>query len=128
MHDQPLRGITVLDFGQVYNGPYCGFLLAQAGARVIKVESLVGETLRARGDSAPSVYPFTNLNTNKECITLNLKREEARELVRKLVCNVDQAELELLLRRLTEWADKGYDDASQLADDIVYVEYGIETV
>ena len=89
MHDQPLRGITVLDFGQVYNGPYCGFLLAQAGARVIKVESLVGETLRARGDSAPSVYPFTNLNTNKECITLNLKREEARELVRKLVCNVD---------------------------------------
>jgi len=33
---QPLKGITVLDFGQVYNGPYCGFLLAQAGARVDK--------------------------------------------------------------------------------------------
>ena len=32
----PLAGLTVLDFGQVYNGPYCGFLLAQAGARVIK--------------------------------------------------------------------------------------------
>ena len=37
MQEQPLSGITVLDFGQVYNGPYCGFLLAQAGARVIKV-------------------------------------------------------------------------------------------
>ena len=37
---QPLAGVTVLDFGQVYNGPYCGFLLAQAGARVIKVESV----------------------------------------------------------------------------------------
>ena len=48
MQTQPLTGITVLDFGQVYNGPYCGFLLAQAGARVIKVESLIGETLRAR--------------------------------------------------------------------------------
>jgi CoA:oxalate CoA-transferase len=33
----PLEGFTVLDFGQVYNGPYCGFLLAQAGARVIIV-------------------------------------------------------------------------------------------
>ena len=46
MQAQPLEGITVLDFGQVYNGPYCGFLLAQAGARVIKIESLIGETLR----------------------------------------------------------------------------------
>lgn len=89
MNQQPLAGITVLDFGQVYNGPYCGFLLAQAGARVIKVESLIGETLRARGDSAPSVYPFTNLNTNKECITLNLKQAEARELVRKMTTKVD---------------------------------------
>ena len=44
----PLEGVTVLDFGQVYNGPYCGFLLAQAGARVIKVESPQGETLRGR--------------------------------------------------------------------------------
>ena len=49
MKQQPLAGITVLDFGQVYNGPYCGFLLAQAGARVIKVESLTGETLRSNG-------------------------------------------------------------------------------
>lgn len=49
MQDQPLSGVTVLDFGQVYNGPYCGFLLAQAGARVIKIESLIGETLRVRG-------------------------------------------------------------------------------
>ena len=47
----PLDGFTVLDFGQVYNGPYCGFLLAQAGARVIKVESLIGETLRAEANA-----------------------------------------------------------------------------
>ena len=44
MQEQPLSGMTVLDFGQVYNGPYCGFLLAQAGARVIKVESLTPTT------------------------------------------------------------------------------------
>ncbi|HEY6599827.1 MAG TPA: CoA transferase, partial [Pseudomonadales bacterium] len=47
MTAQPLSGITVLDFGQIYNGPYCGFLLAMAGARVIKVESPQGEVLRA---------------------------------------------------------------------------------
>ena len=46
---QPLAGITVLDFGQIYNGPYCGFLLAMAGARVIKIESPQGESLRGRG-------------------------------------------------------------------------------
>ena len=89
MNQQPLAGITVLDFGQVYNGPYCGFLLAQAGARVIKVESLIGATLRARGDSSPASYPFSNLNTNKECITLNIKTEEGRDLIRTLAQRVD---------------------------------------
>ena len=69
MNRQPLEGVTVLDFGQVYNGPYCGFLLAQGGARVIKVESLVGETLRARGARSAASYPFAILNTNKECIS-----------------------------------------------------------
>lgn len=89
MNQQPLHGVTVLDFGQVYNGPYCGFLLAQAGARVIKVESLIGETLRARGTGGPSSYPFASLNTNKESIALNLKSEEARNVIRRLVKQVD---------------------------------------
>ena len=89
MNKQPLDGVTVLDFGQVYNGPYCGFLLAQSGARVIKVESLQGETLRARGDSSPASYPFANLNTNKECITLNIKKQDAREIIKKLATKVD---------------------------------------
>ena len=34
----PLNGVTVIDLGQIYNGPYCTFLIAMAGARVIKVE------------------------------------------------------------------------------------------
>jgi crotonobetainyl-CoA:carnitine CoA-transferase CaiB-like acyl-CoA transferase len=89
MKEQPLDGVTVLDFGQVYNGPYCGFLLAQAGARVIKVESLIGETLRARGTKSPATYPFAFLNTNKECITLNIKTEAAQTLLKRLACKVD---------------------------------------
>ncbi|MEM9620890.1 MAG: CoA transferase [Pseudomonadota bacterium] len=89
MQNQPLAGITVLDFGQVYNGPYCGFLLAQAGARVIKVESLIGETLRARGAGTAASYPFALLNSNKESISLNIKSPEGQALLKRMVVNVD---------------------------------------
>jgi len=89
MQTQPLDAITVLDFGQVYNGPYCGFLLAQAGARVIKVESLQGETLRARGDKASSTFPFAVLNSNKHSITLNIKSAEGQGIVKRLARRVD---------------------------------------
>ncbi len=86
---QPLSHITVLDFGQVYNGPYCGFLLAQAGARVIKVEARTGETLRARGRATSSSYPFSLLNTNKECITLNIQSADGQALLKRMVPHVD---------------------------------------
>ncbi|MBT3427713.1 MAG: CoA transferase [Gammaproteobacteria bacterium] len=89
MQEQPLSDITVLDFGQVYNGPYCGFLLAQAGARVIKVESLIGETLRSRGVKSTASYPFAVLNVNKESITLNIKSTQGQALLKKLVSQVD---------------------------------------
>jgi CoA:oxalate CoA-transferase len=88
MTPQPLAGLTVLDFGQIYNGPYCGFLLAMAGARVIKIESPQGENLRSRKASSAS-YPFAMLNANKESITLNLKSERGRELLRALVPRAD---------------------------------------
>jgi crotonobetainyl-CoA:carnitine CoA-transferase CaiB-like acyl-CoA transferase len=89
MQTQPLDGVTVLDFGQVYNGPYCGFLLAQAGARVIKVESKVGETLRARGAKSAASYPFAWLNTNKECITLNIQTDAGQRLLKRMAAEVD---------------------------------------
>ncbi len=89
MTAQPLAGITVLDFGQIYNGPYCGFLLAMAGARVVKIESPQGESLRARGTRSSASYPFAMLNANKEAITLNLKSERGRELLRGLVSRAD---------------------------------------
>lgn len=89
VNQQPLTGVTVLDFGQVYNGPYCGFLLAQAGARVIKVESLIGETLRARGQTSAASFAFTMLNANKESMTLNIKSAQAQALLKTLVTQVD---------------------------------------
>ena len=87
--DQPLAGVTALDFGQIYNGPYCGFLLAQAGARVIKVESPLGEPLRARGDRSAASYPFALLNGGKEGITLNIKSEAGQAILKRLARKVD---------------------------------------
>ncbi|MCP5028425.1 MAG: CoA transferase [Actinomycetia bacterium] len=81
----PLVGVTVLDLGQIYQGPYCGFLLAMSGARVIKVEQTRGEPLRARGPS----LPYAMLNSCKETVTVNLKDTRGRDLLRRLATRAD---------------------------------------
>ena len=90
MTDYPLTGVTVIDLGQIYQGPYATFLMAMAGARVIKVEPRQGEPARrrARVGGGGSV-PMAMLNSNKDCITLNLKTETGRELLRRLVRKAD---------------------------------------
>jgi CoA:oxalate CoA-transferase len=85
----PLSGITVIDLSHVYNGPYATFLMAMAGADVIKVEPLEGEHLRSRGDMGGAALPFAMLNSNKQAVTLNLKTEKGRELLREMVSRAD---------------------------------------
>ena len=85
----PLSGITVIDLSHVYNGPYATFLMALAGATVIKVEPFNGEHLRSRGDMGGAALPFAMLNSNKKPVTLNLKSEEGRQLLRELVARAD---------------------------------------
>jgi CoA:oxalate CoA-transferase len=87
---QPLTGITVIDLGQVYQGPYAAFLMAKAGARVIKVEPRHGEPLRAReAISGGASLPLAMLNSNKEAITLNLKSPRGVELLKALAARAD---------------------------------------
>lgn len=81
----PLEGVTVVDLGQIYNGPYCTFLMAMAGARIIKIEAKGGENLRRRSVVAGAALPFAMLNSNKTFATLNLKTERGRELLRAMV-------------------------------------------
>jgi CoA:oxalate CoA-transferase len=81
----PLHGVTVIDLGQIYNGPYCSFLLAMAGADVIKVEPKTGEHLRRRSVVGGAALPFAMLNSNKRCVTLNLKTERGRALLVEMV-------------------------------------------
>ena len=84
--NRPLAGITVLDFGQVYQGPYATLLMAKAGADVIKIEPPQGEPLRRRAPPGKSTtFPIAMLNPNKRAITLNLKHERGRALLFQMV-------------------------------------------
>lgn len=85
----PLKGVTVIDLGQIYNGPYATFLMAMAGARVIKIEPPGGEKMRRRGTVGGAMLPFAMLNSNKEFVTLNLKSAEGVELLKQMVAKAD---------------------------------------
>jgi len=85
----PLDGVTVIDFGQIYNGHYAGFLMAMAGAKVIKVEPKHGENMRRRGAVGGAMVPFAMLNSNKEFVTLNLKSPDGIALARQLIAKAD---------------------------------------
>ena len=88
--NMPLAGITVIDLGQIYQGPYATLLMAKAGANVIKVEPLTGEPVRLRAKVAKSAtFPFAMLNSNKRGITLDLKSAKGRELLKRMVAKAD---------------------------------------
>jgi CoA:oxalate CoA-transferase len=83
----PLTGVRVLDLGRIYLGPWCGALLALAGADVVKVESPDGDPTRAGTTGSP--VPFALLNSNKRAITLDLKSDDGRETFLRLVRAAD---------------------------------------
>lgn len=85
----PFSGITVLDLSHIYNGPYATFLMAMAGAEVIKIEPHGGEHLRVRAALGGAALPFAMLNGNKKSVTLNLKTEKGRELFLQMVRSAD---------------------------------------
>jgi crotonobetainyl-CoA:carnitine CoA-transferase CaiB-like acyl-CoA transferase len=86
----PLAGLVVIDFGQIFQGPYATLLLAKNGAEVIKVEPPQGEPLRRRAmPGTSSTLPFAMLNQNKRAVTLNLKHEKGRELLFEMVRRAD---------------------------------------
>jgi formyl-CoA transferase len=85
----PLDGVTVVDLSQIYNGPYATFLLATAGAHVIKIEPPGGESLRRRGVVGGAALPFAMLNGCKQCLELDLKSAEGKEILRDLAAKAD---------------------------------------
>ena len=89
--DGPLAGTLVLDLTRVLAGPYCTMVLADLGARVIKVEA------PGRGDDARHIGPFVSgksayfmsLNRGKESIALDLKNDADRSVFEKLLARAD---------------------------------------
>lgn len=86
---QPLAGMKVIDLSQIYNGPYATFLMAAAGAHVIKVEPPGGEPLRRRGVVGGAALPFAMLNGCKDSIVLDLKTADGLAALKALVTDAD---------------------------------------
>lgn len=88
---EALKGLRILDFSHVYQGPVGTQLLADYGADVIKVERPgAGDWSRSWGPFTKEVsLPFANLNRNKRSLTVNTKSEEGKALIYKLVEKAD---------------------------------------
>lgn len=88
----PLAGITVLDFSRVLSGPFCTMLLADMGARVIKIEHPArGDDTRHWGPpfvGGESAY-FLSVNRNKESVALDFTETESRRLVDAILERAD---------------------------------------
>lgn len=87
----PLSGVKVLDLTRVLAGPYCTMVLGDLGAEVIKIEPAgSGDDSRAFGPfiNGESSY-FMSLNRNKKSLTLNLKTDGGKEILRKLARQAD---------------------------------------
>lgn len=87
----PLEGIKVLSFGRVLAGPFAAMLLADLGAEVIKIENPQrGDMARGNGPFIKDLSSyFLSVNRGKKSFTLNLRHEKAREIIKRLIQQVD---------------------------------------
>ena len=116
-----LEGVKVLDLTRVLAGPYCGMMLADMGAEVIKIE------MPGRGDDSRKNAPivngesayFMNLNRNKRGMTLNLKSDEGKEIFREMVKKSDIV-IENYRPGVMDKLGLGYEDLRKLNPAIIY--------
>lgn len=87
---KPLQGLRVIELGQLLAGPFAGCMLGYFGAEVIKVEPPGGDPIRNWREvkDGTSLW-WRSLARNKKCISVNLKTEEGRALVRELLLSAD---------------------------------------
>ena len=117
----PLSDLTVVEMTAHRAGPFCGALLADMGARVIKIERPgVGDPVRVQGvgPDGKTGY-FVALNRNKESVTLDLKSDAGVEAARALLAEADVF-VENFGYGVTDRLGIGYDDLNELNPDLVY--------
>ena len=120
MRHTPLEGTVVLDMSQAVTGPYAGWLLGGMGARVIKLEGFQGDQSRIATKRREGKSPlFALYNGGKEAMTLNLKTEKGREILKKLVPKVDVIIENFVPGTMEEW-QLTYEVLSELNPRLVY--------
>ncbi len=125
---RPLDGIRVIDFSQVWAGPYATLLLALMGAEVIKVESrkridgsrLSSLTTGQRFSGFDSSTVYNELNLNKMDICLDLGQPKAIELAKRLVTISDVA-LQNFRPGVMDRLGLGYEALSEVKPNIIYL-------
>jgi crotonobetainyl-CoA:carnitine CoA-transferase CaiB-like acyl-CoA transferase len=87
----PLQGIRVIDFGRFIAGPYCGMLLADMGADVVRVDRRQGSEDRYTGPVTRGGEggAFLSLNRNKRSLTLDTSKPQSAEIIRRLAKTAD---------------------------------------
>ncbi len=118
----PLEGIRVIDFGRYIAAPYCGMLLADLGADVIRVERREGGEDRSVGPvtSRGEGGMFLNLNRNKRGITLSLGSPGSEDVVRRLVSRADIVIVNLPFKVLQK-VGLDYESLKTIKEDIILV-------
>lgn len=87
---QPLTGIRVVDLTRVLSGPFATMLLADMGADVIKIETPGGDPVRQQGDLSRGMsWYFASFNRNKRSVVLDLRKDEGKRVLERLLATAD---------------------------------------
>lgn len=88
--DKPLKGMRVIEMGQLIAGPFTGSVLGYFGAEVIKIEPITGDPVRYwRLTENNTSYWWHSVSRNKKSVTLNLKSEEGIQIAKDLILKSD---------------------------------------
>lgn len=118
---RPLEGVRVLEVGQLIAGPFAGSLLAYFGAEVIKVEPPgAGDPIRQwRVVREGSSLWWHSVGRNKKCITIDLKQDAGRELVKKLAARSDVLVENFRPGVMEDWG-LGPEDIKRINAELIY--------
>lgn len=123
MSQPPLHGIKVIDQTQALAGPYCGMMLGDLGADVIKIER-PGTGDQSRQWAPPYVGDqssyYLAANRNKRGIALNIRESEARDIIHKLVADADVFMTNLATTDRLKKYDIDYDTLSAMNPRLIY--------
>ncbi|WP_108811960.1 CoA transferase [Sphingorhabdus sp. Alg231-15] len=114
-----LTGLRLIEMGQLIAGPFCGQLMGDHGAEVIKIEPpKVGDAMRSWGQGIP--LWFSVVGRNKKSITLNLREKEGQEIVKKLVEKSDFLLENFRPGTMEKWG-LGYDALSAINQALIMI-------